>query len=266
MSVAFYLSCHAEARRNKNYKVVKGDATNGKCLVCFSSNAIFYPHTDEGLRDLLVSDYYEWERLVDKTKFEKILFFRDVYKQWYINGISERVTSVEALGDLIKHLTFGLDSTFVGSSAGGYAAVMFGDICSAKKIFSFSGQFNLSREASMEKNPILASFYNHSFDYSAVNKEVFYFYPAYSEDDIIQAKSVEGNSQVIAVKVNDNRHGVPILPFSLKKMLLLELKDIKRLSEKKHSKLFISMKFITWRDLFTFSHRRMQKLIRVIRG
>ncbi|WP_432467996.1 hypothetical protein [Agarivorans sp. Z349TD_8] len=261
----FELSYHREARKKNNFKVVKGSLTNGKCLVCFSSNAIFFPHTNENLHKLILSDYYEWERVVDKAKFEKLIFIRDIYKQWYLNGINESVASVEALGKLIKYHTQGLECTYVGSSAGGYAAVMFGEICGADKIFSFSGQFELSREASMVKNPILASAYTNDFDYVSVSKEVFYFYPAHSEDDKYQAKSVEKNGKVITVKINDDFHGIPIYPFSLKKILQLELKDVRRLSERQHNKLIISLSFITWRDLFIFSYKRIQKLIRTIK-
>ena len=49
----------------------------------------------------------------------------------------------------------------VGSSSGGYAAVLFGSLLHAERVFSFNGYFDLAPETEMEDaariNPLLLS-------------------------------------------------------------------------------------------------------------
>ncbi|MBO4732805.1 MAG: hypothetical protein J5597_08415, partial [Spirochaetaceae bacterium] len=101
------------------------------------------------------------------------------------------------------------------SSAGGYAAVLFGCLLEAKKIFSISGQFyftddilqentlvhkhlnELSSSKYYDLNPLLSNF----------NGTVFYTYPCYSEIDIKQHDHIKNLPNIVSVKIKSDAHG-----------------------------------------------------------
>ena len=112
------------------------------CVVYFSSHNIYYPNTEEVFRKKIIEkDAYEWY----STRIEaghKHIFIRDIQKQWYIQGINKRINSPEKLLDFLKKECEGYRIITVGSSAGGYAAVLYGSQLGAEKVFSFNGQYH----------------------------------------------------------------------------------------------------------------------------
>jgi hypothetical protein len=68
-------------------------------------------------------------------------FYLDDYNKWYhcgIGGISTNVdTTVEYLKEKIKNFD---EVIFIGSSAGGYAAILFGSLLNIEKVIAFRPQ------------------------------------------------------------------------------------------------------------------------------
>ena len=73
-----------------------------KCFVFFSGNGIFFPNDYETAENTLVkNNRYEWQNIAQndliRLQAGKIIFLRDVYKQWYITGINSRIDSIAKL-------------------------------------------------------------------------------------------------------------------------------------------------------------------------
>ena len=65
-------------------------------------------------------------------------------KQWYLSGINERINTPETLLSLLKSETEGFEIVTVGSSAGGYAAILYGILLRASQVFAFNAQFEIN--------------------------------------------------------------------------------------------------------------------------
>lgn len=85
-----------------NYKIVYDDScSENRCAIYFSSNNIYYPNTEEIFRKRIVEkDFFEWYHT--RVKARKHIFVRDVFKQWYIDGINTEIDSPEKLLTWLK--------------------------------------------------------------------------------------------------------------------------------------------------------------------
>ena len=130
-----------------NYLIEYNEKVEKKewCAVYFCSNDIWFPHTESIFRKrILEKNFFEWYRCrIDRAY--KHIFIRDVYKQWYIKGINGEISSQEKLLDFLKKETHGFKVVTIGSSAGGYAATLFGGKLAAEQVICFNGQFCLEK-------------------------------------------------------------------------------------------------------------------------
>jgi hypothetical protein len=86
----------------------------------------------------------------------KLIFVRDIFKSWYVCGISDRYSSIDDMIDFLKEETKGYKVITVGNSAGGYMAVLAGVLLGAERVFNFSGQYSLRIiENCIETNELL---------------------------------------------------------------------------------------------------------------
>lgn len=71
-----------------NYKIdYDNNCADMICAVYFSSNDIYYPNTEEIFRKRIVEkDFFEWYHT--RVRARKHIFVRDVFKQWYLEGIN----------------------------------------------------------------------------------------------------------------------------------------------------------------------------------
>lgn len=113
------------------------------CSIYFSSNGLFFPNSDEVARRAIWNDArFEWTQLAPKRVARRI-FVRDVRKQWYVDGISSRCPDLDALARLLEPLIAGFEVVCIGSSAGGYAAVLMGCLLDGAHAVCISGQIDL---------------------------------------------------------------------------------------------------------------------------
>lgn len=69
------------------------------------------------------------------------LFVRDLGRRWYLDGLGELSANAEETTRLLREKCAGYERTvFIGSSAGGMAAILFGELIGADKIVSFAPQ------------------------------------------------------------------------------------------------------------------------------
>lgn len=262
MKTQFELSRIKEYRNLDNYKVLNfgSHVKNKKCLVCFSSNGLYYPNTNNNLDSIIEGDKYEWENVI-RGGFERVIFVRDIYKQWYVQGISEKYDSVEKVKELLGKLTKGYENTFIGSSAGGYAAVLFGGLLDCSKIISFSGQFDIALAAKCHMSNELVHKVKDKkyFNIKDTQANVFYFYPSLSSIDKIQYDLIKNNPSVKVITVVSDVHGVPLFSFSLNKLVHLSNHKLIELTERKYSKKYISFSNFYFYDLFLYIVYKLKK-------
>jgi len=133
-----------QAYRGDNHKIVFDDTRPKEiCALYFSSNNIYFPNDESVFRKRIVeADAYEWYRTRVRAA-HKHVFLRDVFKQWYLTGLNDKVSTPEALLEFLRAQTEGYRVVALGSSAGGYAAVLYGSLLGAERILSFNGQMEL---------------------------------------------------------------------------------------------------------------------------
>ena len=110
----------AKAYSGNNYREIFLNPSSDICIVFFSSNGLYYPNTiAEFEKTVMQEDRYEWENHLSDRRIRdyagKVILVRDVYKQWYVKGISSMQDSVEVVKELLAQLTEGCRIVTVGS-------------------------------------------------------------------------------------------------------------------------------------------------------
>lgn len=196
--------------------------SSNTCYIFFSGNGLYYPNTEtEFKQKILYENRYEWTNLCKNKLFKKtarkIIFVRDVYKQWYVAGCSKRLNSVDKMVIELKSLTNNYNIITIGNSAGGYAAVLFGILLQARCIYSFSGQFSITDKINDEnmlvKNNKSKKYYNlkRLIMNSNRNIPIFWFYAAKSQYDIEQ-KEIADQLNICQIAFNESIHGKSCFP------------------------------------------------------
>lgn len=222
------------------------------CAIYFCSNDIYYPNTEEIFRKRIIKkNFFEWyhSRL---NKAYKHIFVRDVFKQWYLLGINAKINTPEKLTEFLRKETDGYNVVTVGSSAGGYASILYGSLLNAKYVLAFNPQFeikSLLNETSEMINPIvfrmqrLRSIFYDIIPYINSNTDIFYFYSNASKWDIEQNCYLKGQqNNIYKLSFNTSHHGIPFLKIALPDVLNMEVNELKMLSKTRHSPLLFTIK------------------------
>lgn len=178
-----------EAYEGDNYQCVDTGAESDICYIFFSSNGLYYPDEKEVFdREIIHKDRYEWKWMVLHSDIPKkagrIIYVRDVFKDWYSRGISSKVNTIEKTLDLLRNLTQGYQVITVGSSAGGYMAVLAAVRLQALWCINFSGQYRVHTAVQKEYQDL----YRIIKSYSG---QIFYFVPIYSKQDLEQYEYIK---------------------------------------------------------------------------
>lgn len=235
-----------------NYKIVIDSSRPREiCALYFSSNNIYYPNDEEVFRRRIVEvDAYEWYRTRVRAA-HKHIFLRDILKQWYLTGVNNRVSSPDAFLEFLRAQTEGYRIVALGSSAGGYAAVLYGSLLGAERILSFNGQMELNSllESSVpEINPVLFDLkdtdlrkYYDLREFIRDPSAVYYFHSMHSKWDRDQAAHV-ADLGLNAIGFRTGHHGIPFLKSSLDEVLQLEAPQLRHLADSPHWPLLFSVK------------------------
>lgn len=200
-----------------------GAADKKLCALYFSSNDIYYPNNENAFRfSILTKNHYEWRNCKVKAAYKHI-FLRDVNKQWYLSGINNRLSDPDKLLSFLKKETDGFDIVTIGSSAGGYAAILYGILLRAKHVLAFNAQIEIASLLKTDegKNPLVfrlkdtpaRKFYDLvPFIAKSGGISINYFVSVNSPWDKIQIshitdENVESNMNII--RFNSDHHGIP---------------------------------------------------------
>lgn len=224
-----------------NYRVINNEnCNNNRCVLYFSSNDIWFPNTEQAFRySLIEHDYYEWIKF-GCINAQKAMFFRDIYKSWYVTGINARYSSIDKLIEFIKEETEGMEIVTVGSSAGGYAASLVASILNAEYAICFSAQFNLLNKYVADANPFIKKYMSdpNRSKYFGLREQlsvsatpIYYIMPVYSNQDYDQYTYINGVENVHTLKMRTRHHGIPILKGCLVDLLQMNSNELNRLFE-----------------------------------
>ena len=210
------------------------------CIIYFSSNDIYYPNTEDAFRSQLINkNNFEWY----KTRIHighKHIFIRDIQKQFYLGGINSRVSSSQKLLDFLKDETAGYQVITVGSSSGGFAAVTYGQLLNAERIYSFNGTFEIRSKLDFSTeaiNPIIFrnlenKEVNDWFDtrnFISHASSIFYFQSIKSAYDMKQFTHVK-DLPINRIQFKNSRHGIPFLKTNLPYVLNCSTEDLQQMT------------------------------------
>lgn len=193
-----------QAYEQDNYYYIDTDTDSDICYIFFSSNGLYYPDTEEVFcTQIFEKDRYEWKWVARNSaiynRAGRVIFVRDIYKCWYARGINSRVDTIDRTLELLKELTEGYRVITVGSSAGGYMAVLSAAKLNAEFCINFSGQYHISREFGNPYDDLVVLLKDY------VGK-IFYFVPAHYEPDQKQYSSVRTLDCLKAFLFDDDKH------------------------------------------------------------
>lgn len=254
------------AENNYNIEYNNSDHTeNDLCVIYFSSNEIYYPNTIKAFDySIIQRDKYEWKRN-KLPKARKHIFIRDIRKQWYIGGINAVLDSPIKLLDFLKTETVGYRIFTVGSSAGGFAAILFGSLLRANRVYAFNAQLNLNitmKSSNFLTNPILFekkkdAYFNTYFDlsnYLTSDTEYYYFQSCNSQIDIEQyeAISFEAKKKINIIRFRTSNHGFPFLRINLPYILTFDSNELEKFVNKTYHPIIFSLRLIGIKPTATF--------------
>ncbi len=208
---------------------------------------------------------------------KKEIFIRDILKEWYVNGVSNSLNSIDKLVDFLKKETKGYQVVTVGNSAGGYIAAVLGIILSAEYILDFSGQNNIWQYVFKDiEYPELyiakeieskCKYFNIVPMIKESNIPIFYFFAASCEQDIMQYSLIREFNNVHTFAFRTKQHGVSVYPFNLpviinmKKEQLLHLKKNDAYSQREFA--YITMKHtIFWVNYIKYWIRKIPIILK----
>jgi hypothetical protein len=251
------LNYHIEFNNNEIKKNI--------CVLYFSSNEIYYPNTLNAFNFSIVKqNRYEWKR----NKFPgayKNIFLRDIRKQWYIGGINSNLDTPQKLYTFLKSETKGFELITIGSSAGGFAAILFGSLLNASRIYAFNAQLNLNiimKYSNQFVDPILFknianNDLNIYYDLSNIHNDFtgyYYFQSCKSKMDIEQFNGIteQFSSKINIIRFNTSNHGFPFLRINIPNILALPEIELKKISNRTYNLFKFSINLIGFGATFRF--------------
>jgi hypothetical protein len=239
-----------------NYKVIYSDrpgVDKNRCVIYFSSNEIYYPNTGKSFDESIIKkDKYEWKNNLLPGAGKHILV-RDIQKQWYINGISAQCNTPALLVEKLRELTKGYTIFTVGSSAGGFGALLFGSLLGAKRIYAFNAQMDLrvimkSSDETIDpllfryqSDPVMSQFFNIS-GFLKEDIEYFYFQSANSQMDLDQYEACTRKELLNRIQFSTSNHGFPFLRHDLKHVFAMSSDKLLELSQSRMHPFVFSVK------------------------
>lgn len=233
------------------------DCDSNLCVIYFSSNEIYYPNTLKSFEySIIERDKYEWKR----NRFAragKHIFIRDIRKQWYIGGINSELDTPLKLAEFLKIETAGYKTYTIGSSAGGFAAILFGSLLNVNRVYAFNSQLNLRvtmKSSSALVDPVLfnkvndadvKSYYDLS-NFITDGVDYYYFQSCYSKMDIEQYKAISRQSKnyLRIIRFKTSNHGFPFLRINLPYILAFDKNKLEALANKTFQLIPFSIRLI----------------------
>lgn len=242
------------------------------CVIYFSSNNIYFPNDSNTFKNnILLKDRFEWTN--QKIRYaHKHIFIRDIKKQWYLTGINAQINSPVRLFSFLERETKNYKIITVGSSAGGYGAILYGSMLKAFRIFAFSPQFELNSLLLTSNELVDPIIFKNKFNlnlniYYDLNpfilnaKSIYYFCPIKSEWDYQQLTHASKMNGINIIRFKISHHGIPFLKDCLKYLFEMDEKKLYEFTRKEYSPFLFSLEILgVLRFLISFIKQASNKL------
>ncbi|AEF85538.1 hypothetical protein TREPR_2379 [Treponema primitia ZAS-2] len=264
----------AEDYQADNIKIINLNNHSYKCLLLCSGNGLYYPNTNEEYTNKIrKQDRYEWEHIAKnkliRRNFSKIIFIRDIYKQWYVTGINSKLNCIDKVVEYLKKETENFKVIVAGSSAGGYAAVLIGILLNAYRIINVSGQYNLWPIVNIY--PLLDKYKNKAFKSKYYNLReilknshvlILYFFPIKCKDDIEQYNYIKDDKNILFFKIDSDQHGTGINGAQYPYFFICKDKKVKKIYKRYEDKIIDRNEF--YYNANDFLIKKIKKLKKVL--
>lgn len=236
-----------EKQLNESNFLIEG--SGDYTVIYFSSLGIIPDNAELFKRNIIKNNSFEFY----KTRINKNckhIFVRDVNRSWYLKGINKTINTYEKLAEFLKKESKGTKIITIGSSAGGFAAVLFGILLNAVYVFSFNGQIEVKTE-------------NVKFNLSDYVKNsdipIFYMLSVNFEEDVVQLERIKNNENVFVLSIKSNIHGVPVFSDALKKIINSDIDALKKLYSHKDNPIKERIFVLKHFGLYAFLCRMIKK-------
>ena len=243
-----------------NYCIEYNNSVNcdaNLCIIYFSSNEIYHPNTLKSFEySIIERDKYEWKKNRHAAA-KKHIFIRDIRKQWYIGGINSKLDTPLKLAEFLKSETKGYKVYTIGSSAGGFAAILFSSLLDVNRVYAFNAQLNLKvtmQNSNSFVDPILFEKVNDVelkpyFDLSNFIKngiDYYYFQSCNSKMDVEQYNAISTNSQknLKIIRFKTSNHGFPFLRINLPRILSFDKNKLDTLVNQTFGLMLFSIRLV----------------------
>ncbi|NDP28016.1 MAG: hypothetical protein GZ087_11405 [Flavobacterium sp.] len=249
------------------------DTTSNLCVIYFSSNELYYPNTKSSFTNaILKRDKYEWSnnRFPDAKRH---IFVRDIQKQWYIEGVSAKMNTPKLVAEHLIKLCKDYIVFTIGSSAGGFAALLFGSIIKAKRVYAFNSQLDLTiiiKNSNAFVDPILFKYLQDDSrlkcykiaNFMTKDIKYFYFQSANSKMDIDQYNTCSEKNLLKKIEFATSNHGFPFLRHNLLYVLRLSENELEEMTRHNLHPFIFSVKIDGFCRAFYLSSKAVLKRLK----
>lgn len=243
------------------------------CAIYFSSNNIYYPNNENIFGKRIINDnHFEWYHSRVSYAYKHI-FVRDIIKQWYLSGINSNINSPQKLIKFLRDETDGYNIITLGSSAGGYASILYGSLLNAKKIITFNPQFELNSllKTSININPLIhelknteLKIYYDIIPFINTDSNIYYFYSQYSSCDLEQNNYLNNKVPSIhKLKFKSKHHGIPFLKGAITKVINVDDKELLKYENKRLNPIYFTIKMIGVKKTLISIIRQAYKYVKI---
>lgn len=245
-----------DAYGGKNFQCIDAGNNSKICYIFFSSNGLYYPDEERVFQEKIIKkDRYEWKWVVQNSKIPviagRVIYVRDLFKDWYSKGINKEINTLDKTLDLLKTLTEGYQVVTVGSSAGGYMAVLSAIVLNAAWCINFSGQY-------IVKTDVEERYRNLTELMKEYKGTIFYYVPAYSEQDILQYNNVKGIECVKEILFKGHKHAETMFSGNMSYIIDRDKQSLDALYEKYRNRSVGKIGFL----LYTVPFMAMFKIVK----
>jgi hypothetical protein len=180
-----------------------------------------------GGKGMLAAPVFEFFNSLNQFDCDK-LFLRDLNQAWYQKGVDENINTISKLADFIRTKTLAKKYKkviLIGSSLGGYAAILFGTMLNVNTVIAFAPQSFIDkwrRFIYRDKrwlNPVKGVYNNPKkekkyFDLKVFLKtleydtEILVYYGSIHRLDSLHAKRLSEIKNIKLIPVEEGGHGV----------------------------------------------------------
>lgn len=154
------------------------------------------------------------------------------------------MNSIDKVADFLRDETKGYKVITIGSSSGGYLAVLLGCLLQADHVIAFSAQFELRNKFAFDPNPFLqkyegterSKYYDLKPLIADSSVPIYYFIPANCDQDIHHWNHVKNVPCVRCLPFKSSHHGVVIYKNNLSKIVSMRKEELEKIYEKQRWK------------------------------